>query len=59
MILLWFFAKIAKNGSARLNKMAARAKNKKKIFKQHLRSQWPDLKKISEILGLLALYQNC
>ena len=30
MILLWFFAKIAKNGSARLNKMAARAKNKKK-----------------------------
>ena len=36
------------NGSAPLNKMAARAKNRK-TFKQHLLpGQWPDFKLISQ-----------
>ena len=42
------------NGPALLNKVAARAKNRK-ILKQHLLGQWPDFKIISTKIAKIVL----
>ena len=59
MFLGWLPTKICLNCSAPLNKMAARAKNRKN-FKWHLLlDQWTDFKIILRKASLMTLYQNC